>query len=156
MNLTDFLQPLPDSARVWVYPSTRVLSQDDITQAQIKLDAFTSTWAAHGQGLAAKASILSDRFVVIAVDEAHAGASGCSIDSSVAVMRELAADLNTDFFERMQFYSLKNKQIEAHTREQLTSLDSDSLMANPLVKTLGQLRTQFFVPLQKSWHARLV
>ena len=57
------------------------------------VDAFLGVWAAHGHPLRSARELRESRFLIIAVDEAAAGASGCSIDALVREIRGLEAQL---------------------------------------------------------------
>jgi len=91
---------LPDSARVWIYQSDRKLSELEQRTISDTLQSFINQWTAHNQPLKASFAMLHDYFVVLAVDESYTGASGCSIDSSVATIRQLGHQVNVDFFNR--------------------------------------------------------
>jgi hypothetical protein len=100
MNWQDF----PDDARVWIYPSPERLThqqQQDILQAASQ---FLQSWKAHGAPLKATAAIFYDHFLVFFVDEAQAGASGCSIDSSVRFVKELEVGMGLSLLERARIY----------------------------------------------------
>ena len=76
------LADMAPTARTWVYKSARNLSKAEQKLVREQGLSFTSTWAAHGAPLDATVDVLYDRFVVIAVDEEQAQASGCSLDKS--------------------------------------------------------------------------
>jgi hypothetical protein len=71
---------LPDDARVWVFASDRPLAGAHAERLLATVDAFLARWSAHGQPLTAARDWASDRFLVVAVDQRDAHASGCSID----------------------------------------------------------------------------
>ena len=74
------LGSLPDDARVWVFAAERALTPDEADAVLRTVDGFLGVWAAHGHPLTSGRELRESRFLVIAVDEAAAGASGCSID----------------------------------------------------------------------------
>jgi hypothetical protein len=96
---TEF-ESLPDSARVWVYQATRKLSETEMHTISQSLSAFTQQWAAHGQPLKSSFKIFHHQFIVLAADEAYHEASGCSIDDSVRVIREIDQRHNLGLFDR--------------------------------------------------------
>lgn len=154
---------LADHARIWVYQAERVLTSQEQATVRQQATKFTQQWVAHNQQLKAEAELLEDRFLVLAVDESMAGASGCSIDSSVHFVQQLGAQLGVDFFNRMLF-SYKSASCEVQTVDRLTfgqryavgDIDDATIVFDPLVKTVGELRTQFEKPLAQSWHKRLL
>lgn len=151
----------PDS-RVWVYTSNRPLSAEESAFAQKNLDAFCQQWTAHNQALLAKAEVVENQFIILMVDESQAGASGCSIDKSVHFLEQLGAELGADFFERMRFAWVDEQgKMQFANRPEFATLvreeriSHDTLVADTMVQTKGQLAENWLVPFGKSWHKRL-
>ncbi len=157
------LEQLDPRSRVWIYGASRPLTPAEQERILPILQRFAQEWVSHDRQLRAGAEILYDRFVVLAVDETQAGASGCSIDKSVHFLKALQADLGVDLFDRMRF-SYRNTAGEVATlpREEFAAayaagqIDDRTPVFDPLVTTLGALHEQFEKPLQESWHARMV
>lgn len=152
----------PDS-RVWVYTSNRPLTAEESAFAQKNLDAFCQQWTAHNQALLAKAEVFENQLVILMVDETRAGASGCSIDKSVHFLEQLGAEMGADFFERMRFAWLNEQgEMQFANRPEFAALvreeriGHETLVADTLVQTKGQLAEKWLVPYSKSWHKRLV
>ena len=83
------IQHLAEHSRVWVYQANRFLSDQEIVAISNALSQFIESWNAHGASLYAGFEIISSRFVVLAVDEEKALASGCSIDKSVHFFQKI-------------------------------------------------------------------
>ncbi|MEL6356972.1 MAG: hypothetical protein AAFQ37_08595 [Bacteroidota bacterium] len=144
---------LPAHARVWVYPAHRPLNKEEAVQATTAAKAFTEQWTAHNHLLKADAIVLHQQFLILAVDESAAGASGCSIDSSVHFVRQLGVELGVDFFDRMRFsYRHRGDKIVTSSREDFKSaystgeINDQTIVFDPLVKTAGDLVEQFERP----------
>lgn len=95
---------LPKNARVWVYQSNRTLSASEMSVITTFLADAIGQWAAHGAALKASYKIVQNRFVIVALDENHNAASGCSIDASTHWLKSLGNELNIDFFDRSVVY----------------------------------------------------
>jgi hypothetical protein len=157
------LDRLPSQSRVWIYGAERELSTEETTTIRTALQTFVADWVSHRRELNAGADVLHDRFVVIAVDETQAEASGCSIDGSVHFLQDLGAKMEIDFFNRMIF-SYRDDAGAIHTiprdefkiRYKAGQLENDTIVFDPLVKELGELRQIFERPLEDSWHSRMV
>lgn len=152
----------PDS-RVWVYTSSRPLTEEEAAMAQKKLDAFCRQWTAHNQALKATGEVIENQLLILMVDETQAGASGCSIDKSVHFLEQLGEAIGTDFFERMRFAWVdSNGAMQFANRPEFVSLvqegkiGADTLVADTLVQTKAQLAEKWLVPFASSWHKRLV
>ena len=150
------------ASRVWVYVSTRALTEAEATLAQSHLQAFAKQWTAHDRALKAHAEIFNHQIAILIVDETQAGASGCSIDKSVHFLESLGAKFQTDFFERMLFfYQNADGNMQAATKDAFSQLvqngtiQPNTLVLNNLVKNLEELNTKWWVPFQDSWHKRL-
>lgn len=159
-NQLDALSPL---SRIWIYGADRALTPSETRQARERAQKFVASWISHQRQLRAAADMLHHRFLVLAVDETQAEASGCSIDGSVHFVQQLGAELGVDFFNRMQF-SYRDAAGKIHTvpREEFKALykkgdiTNESIVFDPLVKELGELRQIFERPLADSWHSRMV
>jgi len=153
---------LPDTARVWIYQSNRPFSKEEVSQLNEKLEQFAVSWASHGLDLVATGEILHNRFVVLAVDQQQAGASGCSIDSSVRFIKELEATYDINLFDRMLFAYELDGAVHAASRDEFGVLyakgkiNDHTTVFNNLVDTVGALRDNWKVQLSKSWHANMV
>jgi hypothetical protein len=151
---------MPAHARLWVYKTPRDLGQAEQKLVRERGAAFTAGWAAHGAALDACVDVLHDRFVVIAVDEQQAAASGCSIDKSVGFIKDLEHDLNLMLTDRMFVVY----EMEGHTRsvrlQELPvlikegSITPDTMVFDDLVSTVGELQERFRVPLRATWMER--
>lgn len=152
--------PLSDEARVWVYKSARPFTPEQAETAQRRCRAFAADWMAHGASLAAAAEVIGDRFVVLAVDERQALASGCSIDSSLRFIQQLEAELGLSLTDRMvvvheqegAMRSCRANEVEDLLKQGL--LTPDTVVFDDLVATVGDLKARFRVPLRQTWMAR--
>jgi hypothetical protein len=104
--------------------------------------------------------VLHDHFVVIAVDEQQAMASGCSIDKSVRFVQELEQQLGLHLTDRMvvvheregAVHTLRADDVPAALKE--GGLTADSTVFDDLVATKADLDARFRVPLRATWMAR--
>jgi hypothetical protein len=154
------LSEMGAQARAWVYKAPRNLGQAEQKMIREKGLEFTSTWAAHGAPLDAAVEVLFDRFVVIAVDEEQARASGCSIDKSVGFIKQLEYDLNLMLTDRMIVVFEQEGRIMSCRLQELPDLIKDgtitdsTIVYDDLVPTIGEMRERFRVPLKSTWLQR--
>lgn len=153
---------LSATARVWIYQANTPFAAADTAAVTAHLQQFARQWVSHNNQLLADAALLHDRFVVLTVDESHAGASGCSIDSSVKFIKQLGAQYDRDLFDRMRFSYEKGGEVFTVSREAFVDLyergeiDDDTIVFDTLVDNIEKLNTAFRKPLKDSWHARFV
>ena len=153
---------MPSDARVWVYQCNRALSEAEVNTIKDSGLSFIGDWAAHGASLKASFDVLYNRFVVIAVDEKQALASGCSIDKSVHFVKELEKELNLNFFDRMQVAYRKGNEIAACNLAEFEKIashnevDGSTIVFNNMVNTKATFDTEWEVPLKQSWQSRVL
>lgn len=158
--ITKRINDMPDHARTWVYKTARLLSAAEQRMVRDRGANFTGSWAAHGAELDATVDVLFDRFVVIAVDEDQAMASGCGIDKSVGFIKQLELDLNLTLTDRMIIVYEQADKLSSFRLEALPELlkqgtiTADTIVYDDLVTTVGDLRSRFRVPLHDSWLER--
>lgn len=153
---------MPTHARVWVYKAARALSQAEQRLVRERGAQFTAEWSAHKMPLDACVDVVIDRYVVIAVDEQQAQASGCSIDKSVAFIKGLEHDLKLMLTDRMvvayehdgQVVSARLQELGALVKE--GTITRDTVVFDDLVSTVGEYRERFKVPLGASWMERFL
>lgn len=154
---------LPANARVWIYQSNQAFSETQTQEIQQNLEQFVAQWQSHGAPVKAWAGIRYNRFVIFVVDENHEAPSGCSIDSSVAVIKDIEQKMKVNMFDRLNFaYKIDSNIVESADREDFSVLynsnkiNDTTTVFNNLVTTKADLDTKWEIPLGASWHANMV
>lgn len=148
-------------SRVWIYQSDRKFTASEKNIILDKLTAFTKQWRAHGNELAAAAEIRDGFFIVLIVDETQANVTGCSIDSSVRLIKEIEQELNVDLFNRLNIAYINGQDIVIVNRTNFENLinqgkvTTETIVFNNLVQTLTDLDSKWKVPLKDSWHSKV-
>src|ERR1043165_661189 len=93
-------EQLPPDARLWIYQAERRFTDDEEKIISASLREFCSQWSAHGNPLETSFLIKYNQFIILSVNENAADASGCSIDGSVRVLKELSKRFDNDLFNR--------------------------------------------------------
>lgn len=149
-------------SKVWVYQSDRKLTDQETQNINNRVREFLQQWQAHGQPLDADFDILHGLFLVLKVDERQAAASGCSIDKSVALFKEIEQTHGIHLFDRQQFAYEKDGEVCNDHLANLDSLvnkgiiDNNTIVFNNLVETVDDYQSRFRVPFGESWHKRLL
>lgn len=153
---------MPSEARLWVYQCNRMLSAEEEAEVERLGASFIEDWAAHGAQLNASFDVLHKRFIVIAVDEKQALASGCSIDKSVQFVKGLEEGLGLSLFDRMHVaYRRGNEIVSCSLQEfeelaSLKKVDESTIVFNNMVASKAAFDTEWEVPLSKSWQSRVL
>lgn len=154
------LQTISPQARVWVYQANRPLTAPEEQMLIQAGQAFVSQWATHGTPLEAAVEVKDHYFFILAVNEEQAAASGCSIDKSVNLVKQLGEQLNIDFFDRMNVVGLINDTptlVPANQLQQAVAnrtLLPDTLVYDNLVNNVAELESQHTKPAKHTWLAR--
>jgi hypothetical protein len=148
---------LNSSARTWIYQADRQFSEEQKSLISQKLTQFTEDWLVHGSPLEASFEIRHDQFVILAANDT---ASGCSIDSSVRVMKEIGSQTGIDFFNRNLIAFQAENEIRvidmAFLKKELQegSWDESSVVFNNVASTLQDLNERWLVPAGTTWLKR--
>ena len=157
--LTDF-DTLPPTARVWIYQAARPLSGAEENSIFSAAQTFLVSWTAHSHELKAAARIAHRHFLVLAVDESHNAASGCSIDKSVHFVQSLESQFSVSFFDRTKQAFLMDGSVQLVDLKDLKNaveggeIASSTLAFNNLTDTLGALKTHWLQPASQTWLKR--
>lgn len=150
-----------ENSRVWIYQSDKELTAEQTQKLQQQLNNFTENWTAHNHQLKAAAMVKYNRFIMLLVDESQAGATGCSIDKSVHLMKQLEQEYHINLFDRFNLAYRTDSGIASAPRAQFEELiksgviDENTIVFNNMVQTLADLQTKWEVPLNDSWHMQL-
>src|SRR3954464_7629040 len=93
---------MPETSKVWVYQANRSFTQDEVWDISDILENFVDQWKSHQREVKGYGSLYYRRFLVLMADEDATDVSGCSIDSSVKLIRELEQAYDLNFFDRMK------------------------------------------------------
>ena len=157
--LVDF-DSLTDTSRVWVYQCYREFSDGEVEELKAKLENFTTNWNSHGKDLKASFKILYNRFVVLAVDEKFNRPSGCSIDASVNLIKQLENEHSVDLMNKLNL-SFKDSQnisvvsmsdFQKYVKE--GKITSNTTVFNNMVTTKADFEQNWEVRASDSWHKR--
>ena len=155
-------ESLPATSRVWVFQSNRPFSVEELRTADLKLRDFTEEWAVHGNPFDTSYSIRYNQFIILAADERTQSASGCSIDSSVRVLKDLEQRFGAQLLDRSNVAFLQGGVVTLVPLQDLKQkfregiLNEDSLSFNNLVATIRELNEGWLVPAGQTWLKRYI
>lgn len=155
-------QTLPPTSRIWIFQANRPLSSEEMTLAEASLRDFTEEWNVHGHPLNTSFTIEFGQFIILAADESNQTASGCSIDSSVRVLKQIESSTGIDLFDRNKIAFRAGdlvtlvalKDLKQNFQEGI--LNEDTLTFNNLVSNKRDLEESWLVPAGKTWLKRYI
>ena len=155
-------QDLADHSRVWIYQSSRKLSDSEVFEIMSYGSDFINSWAAHGSDLQASFKVFYNRFLVLFADESQVKASGCSIDSSVHFIKKIQDAYQLDLFDRLNIAFKAGSEIDTLRMTEFQTalisgkLSETTMVFNNLVETKKDFMDSWEVPVSQSWHKQLL
>jgi hypothetical protein len=155
-------ESLDNSARIWVYQSNREFSANEMVIIKTKVENFLQNWVRHGDDLKASYTIMYNQFIVLAVDENFNNVSGCSIDASVNLIKQLEKEFSIDLTNKLNISFKDNDNINVVTladfqkfakQEKITP---KTIVFNNMVTTKGDFNLKWEVEAKDSWHQRFL
>lgn len=159
--LVDF-SSLPDTSRIWIYQSNRPFTDEEESEISKALDVFLEDWTAHGSDLKAAYEIRYKRFIVLALDQQYATASGCSIDASVHFIQRLEKQFQIELLDKMNVSFKQGPYIsykplkEFKKMAKAKAISKNTIVFNNLVVTKQEYQDHWEVPASESWHSRFI
>ncbi|MBL4939562.1 MAG: ABC transporter ATPase [Lutibacter sp.] len=151
-------ESLSDNSKVWVYQCNRELTKNEIEIIVTKIEIFVAGWKRHGKGLKASYQIKHNQFIILAVDEDYSQVSGCSIDSSVNLMKQFERAFNVDLTNRLNVSFRINNTINVVNLSEfknfikLGKITGTTVVFNNMITTKNELSSKWEVTADKSWH----
>lgn len=151
---------LSDSSKIWIYQASRELTDNETSLVKKKLEVFLSKWQSHGKDLIASYKIMYNQFIILAVDQEKTSYSGCSVDASVAVLKELEQDLQVDLFDKMKVTFKIGENINTVALSDFQKyikegkITQNTIVFNNLVQTKKEFENNWIVEAKDAWHAR--
>ncbi len=157
--LTDFNQ-MPAESRIWIYQSSRILSEEEADKISLETTEFLENWSSHGNELKASFQLKMNLFLIIAVDELSAAASGCSIDSSVQVVKKLEHELDLSLTDRTKIVVKNDQNIDFVAFNKVSEAVSskkikpNSIIFDNSITHLSQFEKNWKTTAENSWLAK--
>ena len=155
-------ETLPDAARVWIFGSDRPLTEEGTTALLKGVDEHLANWKAHGEPLTVGSQFRDQRFLVVAVDQSTAGATGCSIDGLFRVLQGLEAKVGANLVGGGRvFYRGAESVVQSTTRDEVPALvasgaiTKNTVVFDTSITDLGKFRSGFEKRAKESWIAEL-
>lgn len=155
------INTMPSTAKVWIYQADRSFSTTELSQIENLLTNFINNWNSHGKAISGAFEIKFNQFIVLMADENVASVSGCSIDSSVAVVREIEKQLSLNLLDKSKVAFLKSDDsIELINFQEIKNavqsglIQAESKTFNNMLTTFGDYSKSWIVNAKDSWLKR--
>jgi hypothetical protein len=148
---------IANNGKVWLYGAKRRLLTNELRYIDQALSQFCREWAAHGEKLNCGFQIKDEQFILIAVDEGNVTASGCSIDSSVGLIKNIDKQFDLDLFNRLRVYHMDDGNLETtdlHVARENIGIGKwrpNDLIINTTALKKEAIENEWLLPISKSW-----
>ena len=160
---------MPESSRLFVFTTDSSIAQSSSKTLLSNINKFLISWMAHGSPLSSSVMLISNRVLIISVDESSASASGCSIDSLTNFIKSEGVNSGIDFFNRNWVLfrdpiSDSSNFTDDWTTEALHDfwarrkaglINDDTQVLNTTISTLKEARLNLVQSFSDSWHASM-
>lgn len=153
-------EELSAESRVWIYQGSRPFTSQEEVLVSKALKDFCEHWNAHGEALKSSFRIENNQFVIMAVDEDFHNPSGCSIDSSVGVLRQIQSATGVDLLDRSKVAFYLDGKVTliplSEVKANFTSgrLQASTITFNTLASNKAEWETKWQIPTENSWMAK--
>ncbi len=155
-------ESLADSSKIWIYQSNRGFSDKELDIICSKIESFIAEWKRHGDGLKASYQIKYNQFIILAVDEDYNEVSGCSIDSSINLMKQFERAFDIDLTNKLNVSFRDNDNIniislpDFQNFAKQNKITSNTVVFNNMISMKADLAENWEVTADKSWHKRFL
>ena len=147
---------ISDDSRIWIYASPILLDNENQTYISKLLSNHIDNWQAHQVSLTAAFTILENHFIVIALDENIAGASGCSIDTLQHKIQEIENYLAVSLTNRLNVFCIVDDKIECLPSSELSKfVNKETLFYDLTIQKKSDL-SSYLKPIKEGWCSRLI
>jgi len=148
---------MPPNAKVWIYASDKIINASQLETIHQMAVPFIQNWTAHQNQLKAEFAVLYHCFLVFMVDEGFNEISGCGIDKSVKLVKEIEQATGLNFFNRLKIQTIENQSINIYSKiEIVEKIENNTLTSN--VKTFNnqitnklQFDSEWIIDLKNAW-----
>ena len=153
---------LPPNAKVWIYQSDRNLSNIDIELIEREVKLFLNNWSSHNKEIESSFEIRYNRFLIIGLNENINSASGCSIEKSLNIIKDLQSLLEVNFLNRVDvdyktgndINSISLSEFQTMIREK--KLSKDSIVYNNMIDSKQSYINNWETKIENSWHKKFL
>lgn len=153
-------ESLSNSSKIWIFQSSREFTTNEIEEIGNILKDFVNLWQRHGDDLKASFQIKYNQFVILAVDESYNDISGCSVDASTNVFKNIEEKYNVDMFNKLNTAFKNGEHInivslsdfQKYIKE--NKINRKTIVFNNMITTKKELENAWEVAAEDSWHSR--
>lgn len=153
---------ISDTAKVWVYPSSRKFYPNEIEEVTQKIQSFIQNWKAGDEDFTASFQFLYDRFIVLIADDEKSALQNVDIDASVAFILKLQEEYNVQLLDKMNLCFKQGKYVQYKELKDFKKLlknkavTGKTIIFDNLVVNNYDFKNFWEIPIEDSWYNRFL
>lgn len=152
---------LTDTAKVWVYPSSRKFYSNEVEGVKEKIRDFVENWKVEDSDFKASFQLVYDRFIVIYAED-NVSLTNPDIDAQVSFILSLQKEYHIELLDRMnvcfkQGEFVQYKEVKAFKKMlKSKSVSSKTIVFDNLIQTKEEFDQFWEIPITESWYNRFL
>lgn len=153
---------LPETAKVWIYPSNRKFYDTEIDGIQEKITSFLESWKSDDENFKVSFQFLYNRFIVFFADDSETPLLNAEIDASVQFILQLQQDHEVQLLDRMNVCFKQGQYVQYKDLKDFKKLIKNravtgkSIVFDNLVTTKEEFENYWEGPITESWYGRFL
>ena len=155
-------ESLSESAKVWIYPSSRKFYKDELAEVEEKIKTFVESWKKEDPNFKASYRFLYDRFVVFLAEDDDGQLTNQDLDGKVGFILQLQSDYDVELLDRMNVCFKQGEYVQYKEIKEFKKLLKNKSVSNKtivfdnLIQTKEELENFWEVPITESWYNRFL
>ena len=153
---------LPETSKVWIYPSNRKFYDTEIDGIHQKIKNFLESWKADDATFKTSYQLLYNRFIVMFADASGSPLLNADIDASVMFILQIQQDYKVELLDRMNVCFKQGEFVQYKELKDFKKLlknkavTGKSIVFDNLVTTKEEFENYWEVPISESWYGRFL
>jgi predicted nuclease of predicted toxin-antitoxin system len=153
---------LPESAKLWIYPSSRKFYTHEVPEIATKITTFLEAWKTEDPSFKASYQLKYDRFIIIAVDATASEITTQDMDASVQLILQLQADYEVTLLDKMNVCFKQGKYVQYKELKDFKkllknkALTGKSIVFDNLIQTKEEFEQYWETSIEESWYNRFL
>lgn len=153
---------LPETSKVWVYPSSRKFYKNELEEVEEKLKGFVNQWKSEDENFKASYQFLYDRFIVIVANDENSSLSNKDLDEVVSFIFSLQAEYDIELLDRMNVCFKQGEFVQYKEVKEFKkllknkSVSDKTIVFDNLIQSKEELENFWEVPITESWYNRFL
>jgi hypothetical protein len=153
------LSQLPADARIWLYATSRQLTEDECERVELRLSQFVDGWSSHGRSVLGTSEIAEGRILAIGALVEEGDISGCGIDKSAHLLDEIGREMGVEWMAGLSIaYRDQSGAIQVADRPTFRRLvkahqvGEDTTVIDLSLARIAEMESGLEKRLSDSWH----